>query len=458
MVCPSREGTTISSIDGTPVGERRPQAGNQRTAVPEAPDKDRQARPGPDWRPGDRFQIALLTVAHAVQHFSAAVLAFSYPFVVAYFHVSYAVLGVVLGVTGVIGGLLQGIAGLLRRIPARTLLVGQDIGLAASLLLGALSPVFAVFALAKALGSLVQWPQHPIGSAYLSERVPHRRAFALSWHTIGGSIGTLVVPLIAGFVTARWGWRWSLGVFVPPLLLGAAALWYGMDRDVSTSSVDETALPVVDEGGNAPPVDAADSLGAVLRRPAALAALAAGTVAAAGRGLGVLGAYVPAFLRDGAHLESVLVGVLYTVMLVGSVVGPAAAGWLADRVGRRTVLLVVYPAAALFLVLYVFVGATLWALAVVGLFVGVFAYAESPLIQALFADTTAGAAARSVFGVYFAIAYGVGALWQVIIGWLVSSYGFRTAFIVMAISFVAAGLCVAGAREQPARDRTRAVA
>ncbi|MBX6371012.1 MAG: MFS transporter, partial [Acidothermus sp.] len=157
---------------------------------------------------------------------------------------------------------------------------------------------------------------------------------------------------------------------------------------------------------------------------------------------------VPAFLRDDRHLSSVMVGALFTVMLVGSVVGPAVAGWMADRWGRRAVLLVVYPTAAIFLVAYVFVGSVIWALALVGLFVGVFAYAESPLVQALFADTTEGAAARSVFGIYFAVAYGVGALWQVVVGWLVSTYGFRTAFVVMAISFVVAGLCVVGAKER----------
>lgn len=409
------------------------------------------------WRPGDKQQIALLSMAHAVQHFSAAALAFSYPFVVAYFHVSYALLGLVLGITGVVGGLLQGIAGLLRRIPARTLLVGQDVGLAATLLLGAVAPVFAVFALARCLGSLVQWPQHPVGSAYLSERIPHRRGVALSWHTIGGSLGTLAVPLIAGAVTQAWGWRWSLAIFVPPLAIGAVVLWRGMDRDVVPTTENESENGSSDGTNSRRRAQESVPMTVALRRPAALAALAAGTIAAAGRGLGVLGAYVPAFLRDDRHLSSVMVGALFTVMLVGSVVGPAVAGWMADRWGRRAVLLVVYPTAAIFLVAYVFVGSVIWALALVGLFVGVFAYAESPLVQALFADTTEGAAARSVFGIYFAVAYGVGALWQVVVGWLVSTYGFRTAFVVMAISFVVAGLCVVGAKERRRHRRELAL-
>lgn len=49
------------------------------------------------WRRGDRGQITLLAFAHAVQHFYTAALAFSYPYVVQDFRISYATLGAVLG-------------------------------------------------------------------------------------------------------------------------------------------------------------------------------------------------------------------------------------------------------------------------------------------------------------------------------------------------------------------------
>jgi MFS family permease len=408
------------------------------------------------WRPGDRAQIALLSFAHAVQHFYTAALAFAYPFVVDEFGISYATLGVVLGVTGVVGGLLQGVAGLVRRVSARWLLVGQDVGLAASLVLAALAPVFVVFALARCVAALVQWPQHPVGSAYLSERVPHRRSLALSWHTIGGSIGTLMVPLIAGAVTAVWGWRWGLAVFVPGLLAGAVLLWHGMEDPSRGRSREPAAVQVRKSAPAEPKPAPAVPLSAVLRRPVVLAVLAAGTIAAAGRGLGVLSAYVPAFLHDGRHLSSLTTGALFTVVLVGSVAGPALAGWLADRVGRRIVLIVVYPIGGLCLVAYVFVGSSVWVLAGVGLLVGAFAYAESPLLQSLYADATHGADSRAAFGIYFAVAYGVGALWQVAVGWLVTAHGFRTAFCVMAVSFVVAGalvLLVRGSRTHPGTER-----
>lgn len=390
-----------------------------------------------------------MSFAHAVQHFYAAAFAFSYPFVVAEFHMTYATLGLVLGITGVLGGLLQGVAGLVRRVSSRWLLIGQDIGLAGAMILAASAPVFAVFALGRLLGSLVGWPQHPVGSAYLSERVPHHRSLALSWHTTGGSIGTLVVPLVAGAVTQTWGWRWSLAVFVPGLLLGALLLWRGMDdptRRTARGVPNDVGDDATDVPARAASVPDSVPLRDIVRRPAVLVVLAAGTVAAAGRGLGVVSAYVPAFLHDGRHLSGVTTGALFTIVLLGSVAGPVLVGSLADRIGRRTVLLVVYPIGALCLAAYVFVGSSILALAAVGLLLGAFVYAESPLLQSLFADASRGADSKSSFGLYFAIAYGVGALWQVVIGWLVTAHGFRTAFVVMGASFLVAWALLAFVR------------
>src|SRR5581483_9374234 len=64
----------------------------------------------------------------------------------------------------------------------------------------------------------------------------------------------------------------------------------------------------------------------------------ASSIAAAGRGLGVLLTIVPLYLANDLGFSPWLVGLLYTMMLVGSVVGPMGAGRLSDRVGRKAVL------------------------------------------------------------------------------------------------------------------------
>ena len=69
----------------------------------------------------------------------------TYPFVVAQFHISYAVLGLWLFAAGLLGGLLQAAAGLLRRASARTVLTAQDLAMGGTALLGAAAPGFGAF-------------------------------------------------------------------------------------------------------------------------------------------------------------------------------------------------------------------------------------------------------------------------------------------------------------------------
>lgn len=52
--------------------------------------------------------------------------------------------------------------------------------------------------------------------------------------------------------------------------------------------------------------------------------------------------FVPAYLKSGLHLQALTVGTLFTVLMVGSIAGPVVTGVVADRLGRRLVLLVVY--------------------------------------------------------------------------------------------------------------------
>ena len=77
------------------------------------------------------------------------------------------------------------------------------------------------------------------------------------------------------------------------------------------------------------------------------------------------------------------------------------------------------------------------------------AYAESPLLQAVFADSIGEAYGRAAFGAFFAIAYGVGAVWLAILGWVIDAFGFTAAFVVMAAAFVMSAVLVVLASRAP---------
>jgi MFS family permease len=379
--------------------------------------------------------VGVVTFSHALNHVYAAVLPLTYPLAISAFHVSYTALGVMLAVVGVVGGLLQGAAFLYQRLAPRVVLAGQNLLLAATLALGGAAPSFPIFGAARLVGGVVGSPQHPVGNAVLTRSFPERRSTVLSWHTTGGNIGTLVVPLLAALAIVRLGWRPTLELFAIPIALGGLLVALRL-RPAAESAPERTPR--------------AARLGvrqAVLRRPA-LAVMVAGTIAAGGRGLGVINVYVPAYLRTGLHLPELMVGVLFTVVSAAAIAGPIAAGYLADRKGRRRMVLLSYVTGAAALVLFSLVGRSVPLLALTAALVGTFAYAESPLLQALFADAIQGAPQQAAFGAYFAVSYGAGSAWVAVLGALIDRAGFGPAFWVMAASFLAAAgvLLLAGGR------------
>jgi MFS family permease len=114
-------------------------------------------------------------------------------------------------------------------------------------------------------------------------------------------------------------------------------------------------------------------------------------------------------------------------LLLGSVLGPLLGGRLSDKAGRRFMLLVFYGSSAqttLFFVVVASPGMPFW-LAV---------YAESLLLQAYLADEASPAIRDTAFGLYFALAFGVGSVWTAILGLLIDHLGFGSTFRTMAVS------------------------
>ncbi len=429
------------------------------------------AAPRPPRR--DRWPVALVTMSHAVQHLYAVGIALTYPAIQTTFHVSTGTLGIVLTVSGVVGGVLQGAAGLIRRASTRALLAGQGVGLAVTSALGAVAGGFPLYGAARVLSAFVYWPQHPVGSAYLSERYPERRGAILSWHTAGGSIGSLAVPLLVGAITEQWGWRWALVALAVPMALGGVLVGarlpgdrrphgHGASGAVPTGPTGAGAASASGHGAGASPRSAPGTppprvpLRRALRSREALVVLAASTIAAGGRGLGTLSAYVPIYLGHSRHLRPVLIGVVFTALTAASIVGPVVAGHLSDRLGRRRMLVATYALAAVAIAAFPLVGGGLGALVPMAAVVGFLAYAESPLLQAAFSDAVEGADHRAAFGAFFAIAYGVGSVWFAALGWVIDRFGFTWAFGVMAGSFVVAGLLLLPGALRP-EERRRAL-
>jgi len=390
-----------------------------------------------------RAILAMVSLAHAVNHAYAALLPLVYPIILNEFRLSYTDLGVMVGVANAVSGMLQMSFGYLRRFIERRVMLGggqmlMALGAAITGIAGNFPVLFASNLLARVGGS----PQHPVGSSILSDQFEaRRRGFALSAHISGGNIGTVLVPIIGTLIITSFGWRAALFVFA------ACAFIVGI-----------TLVLTMDENRNAPATSTNVSHGSraeikqILSNRNIQLLFLISTIAAGGRGLGVVITYVPLYLNNVLKIETGYAGILFTLLLVGSVIGPIIFGKISDTTGRKPILIATYAAATVFTVFFTMLGATDWLLPVTLLLMGIAIYAESPLLQTFLADSTQGLNRDLAFGLYFTAAFGIGSFWASALGWVIDTFGFAMGFYVMAATYVIAGLLVFPTREaRPAR-------
>jgi MFS family permease len=192
----------------------------------------------------------------------------------------------------------------------------------------------------------------------------------------------------------------------------------------------------------------------VLGRGDLMRILAASTVSAGGRGLDIAAPFLLLYFRGPLGIDDATVLWLYALLLVGAVVGPVLAGILSDRYGRRRTLIVYYLLSALGILAVVLAGGNLLFLAPLLLPFGTAVFSEGPVLQAFMADRAVGPLRDVAFSIYFTAAFGIGALWAIVIGSIVAGVGYAPAFVVMAASYVAGAILISSVRDRPPSARS----
>lgn len=414
---------------------------------------DREAREAQiDTIPAKGRDLFLVSAAHAVIHATTVLMPLIYPIIQAEYHLSYTQIGLIVAIPSAVGGLLQISFGLLSRYVLRKVMLGVGnicVGLS-TFFTGTISGYWTLM-LWTMLSRISGAPQHPVGSSYLTERFGSKRhGYALAWHVAGGNIGTLAVPLIAGPLLGIWGWRPVLYLAaLPGIIFGIAILILVdeknlLDRRV-TSHEQAQATAREQTGGRQVRRGWKADLRvfvAPLRNRTILIIILVSLIAAGGRGLGSLTTFVPLYLQNIRHISSGTLSVFFALLLLGSVVGPLLGGRLSDMLGRKPMLYFFYGASAVTIILFLYLaapGMPLWLIPVSLLVMGFVVYAESPLLQALLADTAGPEIRDSAFSLYFALSYGIGSVWTAILGSMIDRFGFGGAFWTMAASFLVAG-------------------
>ncbi len=374
----------------------------------------------------------LLSIAHAVNHAQAVVLPLVYLRIVDEFGLNIETIAYLSAVGAFASGMVQLSFAHLTRVVSRRWLLGLGGllfggGFVAQAFAGGF-PAFAVANIASRIGGS---PQHPVGNGLLAEQFPaNRRGFAISAHIAGGNVGTVIVAVAGGLTVTTFGWRGAAIVFgVPAIVIALGILaWV---RETGTDRAAATAAGAV-----------RNAFGRVARDVNLRWLYLTSVLGGGGRGLGVVNLFVLIYLTKVLGIDDTTSNLMYGALIVFSVPMPLVAGWLADRLGPKPVIVGVYLGGAVGFLVFLAAGHALIGLWLGIVVMGLFSFAESPQLQALLADIAPPPIRDASFALYFTLAFGVGSLWNAVYGAIIeaqgNTVGVPTVFVLMAAAFLAA--------------------
>jgi predicted MFS family arabinose efflux permease len=271
-----------------------------------------------------------------------------------------------------------------------------------------------------------------VGSALLSHHFKKKKlGTALATHFTAGNLGTAIIPLCAAILISLWGWRGTVIFFaLPAILIGVAmSIWL---KDPATEDPSHAARSTSFWH------DSSEVIGSRSLRWILVAAI----VAAGGSGHGIISSFLPLYLNHNLAMEATAIGVIFTLMNIGSIFGPMLGGKLADRYHPQRILLCAYSASAIATLIMPLLGANFVAIALMSLVLGITAFGTHPILQTLVAHTAPDRSRDTAFAWFYTATFLAGAFWSPAVGYLSEWLGLTAAFGAMAASFILASACV----------------
>jgi MFS transporter, FSR family, fosmidomycin resistance protein len=358
----------------------------------------------------DRRAMALLSSGHFATDFSNGALPALLPFLKDRFSLSYTAVGGVILASQASSSLIQPLFGLWsdRRgamwlLPAGVAIAGVGIALAAD------APSYWLVLLLVLISGLGSAAYHPEGSKFAGFVSGRKRASGMAWFSIGGNLGFALGPIATTAVVAAYDLRGGLILAVPALLVAAGFL---VSAPYLRGFAPEPGAPRAPTGSD-DPFAMKLLLGVVALRSVAWFGLVT---------------FVPLWEVSLGHSKS-HGNHLLALMLFAGGVGTLALGPLADRFGRRSVLLASVFATGPLVLVFVLVGGVVGAiaLALVGVSV-VGTFGVTMVMGQEYMPRHVGTASGLVIG----LSVGLGGVAAVGLGRLADMTSLRTALFVAA--------------------------
>jgi MFS family permease len=213
---------------------------------------------------------------------------------------------------------------LIDRVGERLLLTASLACTGAAVVVVAFAPSFLVFLAGCACFGLTTGVYGPARGTTISRSFPNNDGAAIGATLAAGSIGSAVLPFLAGSLVLRVGWRILLAVLLVPFALVAGFAWLAVpDREADDGSpTDARTL-------------AADVVRAVRTRAVARSVAAMTLLLFAFQGIT---AFLPTYLVEVKGFDQATATGLFALLFVAGAGSQLLAGTAADRIGERRVL------------------------------------------------------------------------------------------------------------------------
>jgi MFS family permease len=364
---------------------------------------------------------------HFFNHFQSTMLGVLYPVMMRELGIGLVAIGTLTAAYNTIANIFQAIYGLVAPHVRRAAILGiGNLVLGISVLATGFASSYTHLLATRVVGGVGSSPQHPAGSAMLATYFGQSRGRTLALHSTAGHLGGLLGPILAALLIGYLGWRgifWTIGVLSILTGVSCFALKEIMRPDLPASARSRHALGWA-------------AYKKCLQNKSILLISLVLMVGAAGRGQGINETYIiPHFVND-LHVDLTRAAFLFTLIQVGSLLGPMIWGWVSDRFDRKLTI----QASLLFSAL-----STLWLgwqqsvsaeLLTNLVFYGAAVTSRQTLTQALLSDIVDEETLDAAFSLYYFIGFISIPFWTVITGSIMAKYGFGPAFSVISISYL----------------------
>lgn len=383
----------------------------------------------------DRPSVAVLTAGHLCVDLCQGAVPAVLPFLVVERHLSYtAAAGLVLA-ANIASSVVQPLFGqfadrfsALWLMPAGLLVAGTGFALAG------LAPNYWLIALALALSGIGVAAFHPEAARLMHAAAGRRRATGMSIFSIGGSLGFAIGPLLTTTMLIVLGLVGTSLLIVPEVALSVVLI-----------NQFPRFLPYRSGGEQRKRTERAsqyDAWGPFARLTATISC----------RSIVFYGfsTFLPLYWIAVLHQSKATGGIVLTVMLIAGALGTLIGGRMADRYGRRIVVLVAMGVLVPLLLLFVALSATNIAIALVLLIlIGMALFAPFSVMVVMgqeYLPSRVGIAS----GVTLGLAVTIGGITAPLLGRVADLYGIQAAFMGLAIvPLLAVGLALSLPRPKP---------